>query len=160
MALLSGRVGRSMAICRSNLPGLSRAWSNTSTRFVEAKMTTLSSELIPGENEGGGGGGGGSKFTPVCVYCVVCSPSISTSSWLRVLSCSWWPSAALQGHSQSHEGSSERHTHPPLRDRPTASSSSMYTMQGAESRACRNRSLTRALPTPDWEHVCMVHAMH
>ena len=40
-------------------------------------------------------------------------------------------------------------THPPLRDRPTASSSSMYTIQGAESRACLKRSLTRALPTPD-----------
>lgn len=38
-----------MAICLSNLPGLSSAWSNTSTRLVDAKMTTLSSELMPAQ---------------------------------------------------------------------------------------------------------------
>lgn len=65
ISFLSGRVGRSMEICRSNLPGLSNAWrcklqspatqitylqhtwSSISTRFVEARMTTPSSWLIP-----------------------------------------------------------------------------------------------------------------
>ncbi len=58
------------------------------------------------------------------------NPSISTSSWFRVCSRSSWASG------------------PTPRAFPSASSSSMKTMHGARSRACRKRSRTRAAPTP------------
>ena len=47
MAFLSGSVGRLTMICRSNLPGRNRAWSNTLSRLVDAKMTTPSEGVIP-----------------------------------------------------------------------------------------------------------------
>ena len=47
MAFLSGSVGRLTMICRSNLPGRNRAWSNTLSRLVEAKMTTPSEGVMP-----------------------------------------------------------------------------------------------------------------
>mmetsp|Transcript_32074 Transcript_32074/g.62725 ORF Transcript_32074/g.62725 Transcript_32074/m.62725 type:complete len:278 (-) Transcript_32074:651-1484(-) len=60
------------------------------------------------------------------------NPSISTSSWLRVFSLSSLPPLM-----------------PPLpRALPTASISSIKTMQGASARASLNKSLTREGPTP------------
>ena len=58
-------------------------------------------------------------------------PSISTRSWFSVVSRSSWPPTAA-----------------PPRARPAASISSMNTMAGALSRTLRNRSRTRAAPTP------------
>ncbi len=58
-------------------------------------------------------------------------PSISVSSWLRVCSRSSLPPPR-----------------PAPRCRPTASISSMKTMQGALFLACSNRSRTRLAPTP------------
>ena len=58
-------------------------------------------------------------------------PSISTSSWLSVCSRSSWPPPR-----------------PAPRWRPTASISSMKTMQGAFFFACSKRSRTREAPTP------------
>ena len=58
-------------------------------------------------------------------------PSISTRSWLRVCSRSSWPPMF-----------------PTPRLRPTASISSMKTMQGAFFLACSNMSRTRLAPTP------------
>ena len=58
-------------------------------------------------------------------------PSISTSSWLSVCSRSSWPPPR-----------------PAPRWRPTASISSMKTMQGACFFACSNMSRTREAPTP------------
>mmetsp|Transcript_20365 Transcript_20365/g.30125 ORF Transcript_20365/g.30125 Transcript_20365/m.30125 type:complete len:254 (-) Transcript_20365:641-1402(-) len=97
--------GKSMVICRSNLPGLNKAGSNVSARFVPAKITT---------------------------FTLSSNPSISTNNWLRVLSLSSLLPANL----------------PPPRFLPTASISSMKTMQGALLRASLNKSLTRLAPTP------------
>ena len=47
MAFLSGRVGRLIKICRSNLPSLSKARLRMSTRLVDANMTTPSRGLMP-----------------------------------------------------------------------------------------------------------------
>ena len=58
-------------------------------------------------------------------------PSISTSSWLRVCSLSSFPPPS-----------------PAPRLRPTASISSINTIQGALLLACSNRSLTLEAPTP------------
>lgn len=46
-------------------------------------------------------------------------------------------------------------TYLPFLDLPTASSSSIYTIHGAELRACWNKSLTLALPTPNTYIVCV-----
>mmetsp|Transcript_35122 Transcript_35122/g.88934 ORF Transcript_35122/g.88934 Transcript_35122/m.88934 type:complete len:326 (+) Transcript_35122:1019-1996(+) len=62
--------------------------------------------------------------------CSASNPSISVSSWFTVLSRSSLPAP------------------PPLRARPTASSSSMKMMQGASLRAVWNTSRTRAAPRP------------
>ncbi len=62
---------------------------------------------------------------------LVLNPSISTSSWLRVCSLSSCPPPR-----------------PAPRCRPTASISSINTMQGAFFLACSNKSRTRAAPTP------------
>mmetsp|Transcript_14483 Transcript_14483/g.36007 ORF Transcript_14483/g.36007 Transcript_14483/m.36007 type:complete len:297 (+) Transcript_14483:508-1398(+) len=69
-----------------------------------------------------------STTTPV----VVAKPSISTSSWFSVFSRSSCPPIAP----------------PRPRARPMASISSMKMMEGDCVRACANRSLTRAGPTP------------
>src|SRR5205807_4869238 len=58
-------------------------------------------------------------------------PSISTSNWFSVCSRSSWPPPR-----------------PAPRWRPTASISSMNTMQGAFFLPCSNRSRTRDAPTP------------
>ena len=58
-------------------------------------------------------------------------PSISASSWFSVCSRSSWPPIGDC-----------------MRALPSASSSSMKTMQGALTSACANRSRTRAAPTP------------
>mmetsp|Transcript_59534 Transcript_59534/g.141991 ORF Transcript_59534/g.141991 Transcript_59534/m.141991 type:complete len:275 (-) Transcript_59534:207-1031(-) len=90
---LSARSGLSTAIWRSKRPGLVRAGSKMSARFVPASTTTPVPEL---------------------------NPSISTSIWLRVFSRSSLPPA-----------------NPPFpRRRPTASISSMNTMDGELARAC------------------------
>ncbi len=62
----------------------------------------------------------------------VSKPSISASSWLSVCSRSSWPPIGAKAP----------------RARPSASSSSMKMIAGAFSRACSNRSRTRAAPTP------------
>ena len=59
-------------------------------------------------------------------------PSISVRIWFSVCSRSSWPPSAA----------------PLPRERPIASSSSMKMIEGAASRACWNRSRTRAAPTP------------
>ena len=59
-------------------------------------------------------------------------PSISVRIWFRVCSRSSWPPSCA----------------PLPRVRPMASSSSMKMIEGAASRACWNRSRTRAAPTP------------
>mmetsp|Transcript_19613 Transcript_19613/g.47904 ORF Transcript_19613/g.47904 Transcript_19613/m.47904 type:complete len:227 (-) Transcript_19613:2771-3451(-) len=73
-------------------------------------------------------------FVPANTTTPVCSlkPSISTRSWLSVFSRSSLPPPKP----------------PLLRLRPTASISSMNTMQGALCRAFANRSRTREGPTP------------
>ncbi len=93
-----------MDICLSNLPGLSNAVSSTSGLFVAART------MIP--------------LSPL-------KPSISTSSWLRVLSLSSLLMMAFFP-----------------RARPMASISSMNMIQGDFSRACLKRSRTRLAPTP------------
>mmetsp|Transcript_17201 Transcript_17201/g.45566 ORF Transcript_17201/g.45566 Transcript_17201/m.45566 type:complete len:227 (-) Transcript_17201:871-1551(-) len=104
IAARSFRSGRSIAICRSKRPGLLSASSRTSARLVPARTTT-----------------------PV----LGAKPSISTSSWFRVLSRSSLPPPP-----------------PPPRLRPTASISSMKTMEGAFSLASLKRSRMRLGPTP------------
>src|ERR1700735_3503740 len=89
---------------RSKRPGRSSAGSSTSGRLVAA-MTMMPS--LPSK------------------------PSISTSSWFRVCSCSSWPPPR-----------------PAPRWRPTASISSMKMMHGACFLACSNMSRTREAPTP------------
>ena len=83
MAFLSGSVGRLTVICRSNLPGRNRAWSNTLSRLVEAKMTTPSEGVMPVMKSGEM-----RWLRGRLLWGVSPSPSISTSSWFRVLSCS------------------------------------------------------------------------
>uniref|UniRef100_A0A182N998 Uncharacterized protein n=1 Tax=Anopheles dirus TaxID=7168 RepID=A0A182N998_9DIPT len=96
--------GAGTKICRSKRPGRRSALSRMSTRFVAASTTT---------------------------FVVVLNPSISTSSWFSVFSCSEWPPKLL-----------------PPRFRPTASISSMNNMHGAFLRAIANMSRTRDGPTP------------
>ncbi len=62
---------------------------------------------------------------------LVLKPSISTKSWFKVCSLSSWPPPK-----------------PAPRWRPTASISSINTIQGAFFLACSNKSRTRAAPTP------------
>uniref|UniRef100_A0A2M4AT04 Uncharacterized protein n=2 Tax=Anopheles triannulatus TaxID=58253 RepID=A0A2M4AT04_9DIPT len=64
-------------------------------------------------------------------FVVVLNPSISTSSWFSVFSCSEWPPKLF-----------------PPRFRPTASISSMNRMHGALFLAIANMSRTRDGPTP------------
>lgn len=49
--VLTCRVGRSMKTCLSSRPGLMRALSKTSARFVDAKTMTWSVVPIPGRTE-------------------------------------------------------------------------------------------------------------
>ena len=96
--------GRVISMVRSNLPGRKRAESRVSCLLVAA-----------------------STMTEVSVV----KPSISTSSWLRVLSRSSLPPPIL-----------------PWRFLPTASISSIKIMDGAFYRAFLKRSRTLEAPTP------------
>lgn len=84
------RVGRSIKMCLSSLPGLMRALSKISALLVEARTMTWSVVPIPANKK---------DFRVLCENLPVsedkllltpssCSPSISTSSWLRVCSSS------------------------------------------------------------------------
>mmetsp|Transcript_18256 Transcript_18256/g.31236 ORF Transcript_18256/g.31236 Transcript_18256/m.31236 type:complete len:240 (-) Transcript_18256:877-1596(-) len=100
----SSMVGRVTSTCLSNRPGLSKALSRMSALLVAANtMTEVSVE----------------------------NPSISTSSWLRVLSLSSLPPPIL-----------------PCLFLPTASISSMKMIAGALDLAFLKRSLTLEAPTP------------
>ena len=211
MAFLSSKVGKLIAICRSNRPGLSNAWSSTSTLLVEASMTTPSSGLIPAINTfhiwqaisilflkwllASHLNSLSSvlshlyfpSFFSTTHYCFLSlymylPPFHSRNlKWilhwacLNVCNCVSFPfstihfyqklvqSALLLPVSFKSSTKEDRHdrkddvlsfldlfclAHLDLRDFPTASISSMYTMQGACERACSNRLRTRAEPTP------------
>ena len=105
IALRSSRSGSSTLICRSKRPALSRARSSMSALLVAAI-----------------------SITPEFVL----KPSISVSSWFRVLSLSSLAPVIM---------------FLPLA-LPMASISSMKMIHGAFSLACLNRSLTREAPTP------------
>jgi len=104
IAALSAKVGAYTSTYLSNLPGLNKALSNISALFVAARTTTEES---------------------------VENPSISTRSWLRVLSLSSFPPPALL-----------------YLFLPTASISSINTIEGAFYLAFLKRSRTLEAPTP------------
>lgn len=73
-----------MKMCLSSLPGLMRALSRISALLVEARTMTWSVVPIPArEQQGFVSDDGKHTVNPKCH-----SPSISTSSWLRVCSSS------------------------------------------------------------------------
>ena len=87
--------------------------------------------LRPGRSRAGSSTSGRLVAAMRMTPSLVSKPSISTSSWFRVCSRSSWPPPR-----------------PAPRWRPTASISSMKTMQGAFFLPCSNRSRTRDAPTP------------
>ena len=99
--------------------------------FTSGRLTTMRRSKRPGRSSAGSSTSGrlvaATRMTPSFDS----NPSISTSSWLSVCSRSSWPPPR-----------------PAPRCRPTASISSMKTMQGAFFLPCSKRSRTREAPTP------------
>ena len=99
--------------------------------FTSGRLTTMRRSKRPGRSSAGSSTSGrlvaATRMTPSFDS----KPSISTSSWFSVCSRSSWPPPR-----------------PAPRWRPTASISSMNTMQGAFFLPCSNRSRTREAPTP------------
>ena len=92
---------------------------------------TICLSNLPGLSSAGSSTSGLLVAARIMIPVFSANPSISTSSWLRVCSLSSWPPPR-----------------PAPLLRPTASISSMNTMQGAFFLACSNKSLTLDAPTP------------
>src|SRR6266852_2857811 len=123
-------IGSRSTLCAS---GILRVWTRRicSRPLTSGMSTTIWRSNRPGRSSAGSRMSGrlvaASRMTPSFDS----KPSISTSSWLSVCSRSSCPPPS-----------------PAPRCRPTASISSMNTMQGACFLPCSNRSRTRDAPTP------------
>ena len=99
--------------------------------FTSGRLTTMRRSKRPGRRSAGSSTSGRFVAAMRMTPSFDSKPSISTSSWFSVCSRSSWPPPR-----------------PAPRWRPTASISSMKTMQGAFFLPCSNRSRTRDAPTP------------
>lgn len=110
MLKTTSRVGKSMKMCRSSLPGLVRALSRTSARLVEARTMTWSVVPIParhGANVSPFSGKGPPPMTANCcaMPCVTHHPSPPAAGWgsaplqcWRTPTC-WWSASSPQRRS-------------------------------------------------------------
>ena len=99
--------------------------------FISGKGTTTCLSNLPGLKSAGSRTSGLFVAAIMIIPSLASNPSISTSNWLRVCSLSSWPPPR-----------------PAPRCLPTASISSIKTMQGDCLLACSNISLTLEAPTP------------
>ena len=127
-------------VCRAMTPrstegsmGLPLVWTRRMDRRprISGLSTTICRSNRPGRRSAGSRMSGRLVAAIMMIPSLAPKPSISTSSWFSVCSRSSWPPPR-----------------PAPLCRPTASISSMNTMQGAFFLAWSNRSRTREAPTP------------